>query len=103
MRIKVKDSVKVLTGKYKGRIGEVEKVDRERRMVTVKGVNEVNRHVKRSKMNMQGGRISKNMPIPSANVMVVCPKCQKPSRLGVKLNEAGKKMRLCKECGVIFE
>lgn len=103
MRIKKKDIVIVRTGKSRGVKNEVLSVDREENLVTVKGVNEVFRHIKRSQKNMQGGRISKLMPIPASNVMVVCPKCQKPSRLGIGENENGKKVRICKKCKAIID
>ncbi len=99
MRIKKSDMVIVRTGKYSGQKGEVLKVNKEEGEVTVQGVNEVFRHVKRSQKNVQGGRISKNMPIDASNVMVICPKCQQPAKFGVAVDENGKKVRVCKKCG----
>lgn len=99
MRIKKDDVVIVRTGKYRGETGKVLKVNKEEEKVTVEGVNEVFRHVKRSQKNVQGGRISKNMPIEAGNVMVVCPQCQKPARFGIVVDENGKKFRVCKKCG----
>ena len=64
MRIKNSDKVVVLSGKDKGKVGKVMAVDLQAGKVTVEGVNEVKRHVRRSQRNMQGGRLSKNMPIP---------------------------------------
>lgn len=103
MRIKSNDKVVVRAGKDRGAEGNVVSVDREKELVTVQGVNEVYRHVRRSQRNMQGGRLSKNMPIPVANVMLVCPKCSKPTRVGVTVDENGKKKRVCKKCKAIID
>ena len=71
MRIKTNDEVVVLSGKDRGKKGKVTAVDLEASKVTVEGVNEVKRHVRRSQRNMQGGRLSKMMPVPVAKVMLV--------------------------------
>ncbi|MDD3588979.1 MAG: 50S ribosomal protein L24 [Thermoguttaceae bacterium] len=101
MRIKTQDKVVVLSGKDRGKEGKVMAVDREAGKVTVEGVNEVKRHVRRSQRNMQGGRLSKNMPVPVGKVMFVCPSCNKPTRVGYKFDEAGKKVRFCKKCEAV--
>ncbi|MDD3585797.1 MAG: 50S ribosomal protein L24 [Thermoguttaceae bacterium] len=103
MRIKSNDKVVVRAGKDRGAEGNVTSVDREKELVTVQGVNEVYRHVRRSQRNMQGGRLSKNMPVPAANVMLICPKCSKPTRVGVTVDENGKKRRVCKKCKAIID
>ncbi|MGI6400749.1 MAG: 50S ribosomal protein L24 [Thermoguttaceae bacterium] len=110
MRIKTNDTVVVLSGKDKGKQGRVTAVDLEARKVTVDGVNEVKRHVRRSQRNMQGGRLSKMMPVPVAKVMLVCPKCQNAVRVGYKveetIDESGKKnrvkSRVCKKCDAVL-
>ena len=103
MRIKKNDTVKVLSGKDAGHQGKVISVDREKLQVTVEGASEVYRHVKRSQKNMQGGRLSKSMPLPAGKVMLVCPKCQKTTRIGVGVDDKGKKTRVCKKCGEVIE
>ena len=100
MKIKKDDTVKVLSGRDRGERGKVLSVDRENNTVTVEGVNEVFRHVKRSQRNMQGGRLSKSMPLPVAKVMLICPICQKPTRVKIGVNAFGKNTRVCKKCGV---
>ncbi|MCF0235056.1 MAG: 50S ribosomal protein L24, partial [Thermoguttaceae bacterium] len=99
MRIKKNDTVVVLSGKESGKKGKVLAIDHEDGKVTVEGVNEVKRHVRRSQRNMQGGRLSKLMPVPVGKVMFVCPKCEKATRVGYKFDETGKKSRFCKKCG----
>ena len=109
MRIKVDDTVVVLSGKDSGKKGKVTAVNLEENKVVVDGVNVVNRHVRRSQRNMQGGRLSKTMPVPAGKVMLVCPVCGKPTRVGyrfvevtVKKDESEsvvmKKERFCKKC-----
>ncbi|MDO5308226.1 MAG: 50S ribosomal protein L24 [Planctomycetia bacterium] len=110
MRIKVNDKVVVLQGKDRGKQGQVTKVDAENSKVTVSGVNEVKKHVRPSQRNMQGGRLSLNMPVPASKVMLVCPSCNKPTRVGYKFTETvaeGKKarhskVRICKKCGAVL-
>ena len=87
MRIKVDDTVVVLSGKDSGKKGRVTSVDLEENKVVVDGVNVVNRHVRRSQRNMQGGRLSKTMPVPAGKVMLVCPVCGKPTRVGYRFVE----------------
>ena len=109
MRIKVDDTVVVLSGKDSGKKGRVKSVDLEENKVVVDGVNVVNRHVRRSQRNMQGGRLSKTMPVPAGKVMLVCPVCGKPTRVGYRFVEVTvkkdetesvvtKKERFCKKC-----
>ena len=103
MRIKVNDTVRVRGKDYKGQDHKVLSVNLEKNTVTVEGVNEVKRHVRRSQRNLQGGRLSKLMPIPVSKVMLVCPSCQKPTRVGYKFDEeTGKKNRVCKKCGAVL-
>lgn len=102
MRIKVNDTVVVLTGKDRGKQGKVTAVNLDENKITVDGVNEVKRHVRRSQRNMQGGRLSKMMPVPTGKVMLVCPACNKPTRVGYKFDEEGKKNRVCKKCGAVL-
>lgn len=103
MRIKKDDKVVVRSGKDRNETGTVLSVDREKSLVTVDGVNEVFRHVRRSQKNVQGGRHSKFMPIPVGNVMLVCQKCQKPTRVGIQVDENGKKHRMCKKCKSLID
>ena len=67
--------------------------------IVVEGVNRVYRHMKRSQKNPQGGRLSKEMAIDASNVLVVCPSCSAATRIGLKVNADGGKVRVCKKCG----
>ncbi|MCA9263556.1 MAG: 50S ribosomal protein L24 [Planctomycetales bacterium] len=99
MRIKLNDTVKVIAGADRGVQGRVISVDHDSRKVIVEGVNRVYKHVRRSQRNPQGGRLNKEMPIPVSNVLLVCEKCGKASRIGAKYLADGSKVRYCKKCG----
>ena len=99
MRIKVNDNVQVIAGNDRGSQGKVLSVNHKTSKVIVEGVNQVYKHVRRSQKNPQGGRLSKEMPIQVSNVMVICEKCSRPARLGLRYNKDGSKERFCKKCG----
>ena len=99
MLIKINDTVEVITGDDTGRRGKVLSVDRAANKVLVEHVNRVYKHVRRSQKNPQGGRLSKEMPVQAANVMLVCPSCDKKTRVGARYLDNGSKERYCKKCG----
>ena len=99
MFVKAKDQVVVLTGKDKGKQGKVTSVAPKAGKVTVEGVAMVKKHQKARAQGQPGGIIHKEAYIDASNVMVVCPKCGKPSRMGHQVLEDGKKVRVCKKCG----
>ena len=99
MRIKKGDRVRVLSGKDRGKEGNVTRVIPAKGRVIVDGVNVAKKHQKATRATMQGGIIDKDMPIPVANVALLCPACGKPTRVGYKLDTDGTKVRACKKCG----
>ncbi|MDR1964287.1 MAG: 50S ribosomal protein L24 [Planctomycetaceae bacterium] len=98
MRINKGDQVLVLIGRNSGKKSRVVSVDKENGKVTVEGVNVVHKHVRRSRRNPQGGRLSMEMPIPISNVKIICPSCSKPTRVGARFDGDGTKYRICKKC-----
>jgi large subunit ribosomal protein L24 len=98
LKIKKGDRVRVLTGKDRGKTGEVMRAIPEDGKVIVDGVNVAKKHQRATRATMQGGIIDKDMPIPVANVAIVCPSCGKPTRVGFKVDAAGTKVRVCKKC-----
>lgn len=100
MHIRVDDTVVVIAGNDAGTRGRVLAVDGEARKVVVEGVNRVYKHVRRSQKNPQGGRLSKEMPIDVSNVMLVCPKTNKTTRVGFRFLADGSKERFAKSSGV---
>ena len=99
MKIKVDDRVVVICGNDKGVEGRVLSVDNQKGKVVVEGVNKVYKHVQRSQKNPQGGRLSKEMPVPISNVKIFCPSCNNPTRVGLRYQDDGSKERFCKQCG----
>ena len=97
MKIKKGDRVRVLTGKDRGKEGEVMRAIPAEGKVIVDGVNVAKKHQKATRATMQGGIIDKDMPIPVSNVALVCGRCG-PTRVGFKL-DANDKVRICKKCG----
>ncbi|WP_035589658.1 50S ribosomal protein L24 [Hippea jasoniae] len=97
-KLKKNDKVKVIAGKDKGKEGTIISFVREKNRVIVEGVNIVKKHVKAS-ATTKGGIIEKEAPIHISNVMLVCPHCNKPTRVGIRLLESGEKVRYCKKCG----
>ena len=99
MHIRVDDNVEVIAGDDRGERGRVLAVDHEAGKVVVEGVNRVYKHVRRSQRNPQGGRLSKEMPIPISNVMLVCPQSNKTTRVGIRYAKDGSKERYAKRSG----
>ncbi len=99
LKIKKGDRVKVLTGKDRGKDGEVTRVLPTAGKVIVDGVNVAKKHQRATRATMQGGIIDKDMPIPVANVALICPACGKHTRVGYKIDNDGTKVRVCKKCG----
>ncbi len=100
-KIKKGDTVVVLRGKEKGKTGEVIRVLREKNSVVVKDVNLVKRHVKEIPNVREGGIYEMEAPIHISNVMLICPKCEKPTRVGIRTAVEGdtiRKYRYCKKC-----
>jgi large subunit ribosomal protein L24 len=97
MKIRKGDLVRVLTGKDRGKEGEVIRAIPERGKVIVAGVNLAKKHQRPLNATMQGGIIDKDMPIPVANVAIVCSDCG-PTRVGYRFDDDGTKVRVCKKC-----
>ena len=98
-KVKKGDRVIVLTGRNKGAEGEVLKVIPAEKRVVVRGVNVVKRHTKPSQLNPQGGINSFEAPIDVSNVAMIDPRDGKPTRVGFKIDEHGRKVRFAKRSG----
>ena len=99
MTIRKGDTVKVIAGKDRGKTGKVLRSVPEKSRVVVEKVNMVKKAMRPTQQNPQGGIMSVEAPIHVSNVMVVCPECKQPTRVSHRVNEAGKKVRVCKKCG----
>src|SRR5947209_10929749 len=104
MHIRKDDIVEVITGDDAGgpkarTTKRVLRVLPKENKVVVEGINRVYKHLKPSRQNAQGGRLSKEMPINVSNVMLVCPVCRRGVRVGRRYSSDGRKERFCKKCG----
>ena len=100
LHIKTGDTVMLLTGDKKDRkkTGKVLEVSPEEGKVIVEGINKVKKHVKPRKAGDPSGIIETESAVYACKVQLVCPKCNKPTRVGVKVYEDGKKDRMCAKC-----
>ena len=98
MKIKKDDKVTVLSGKDKGKQGKILSADPKAMKVVVEGVNVATKHQKPMKQGQEGGIIKVETPIYASKVQLVCPKCDKGTRVAFKIAD-GKKTRVCKHCG----
>ena len=98
MHIKKNDTVKVIAGKEKGKTGKVLIVIRDKNRVVIEKVNLIKKHQKPDATG-KGGILEKEAPLHISNVMLVCNKCDTGIRIGRKVLEDGKKVRVCKKCG----
>jgi large subunit ribosomal protein L24 len=101
-KVKKGDKVVVLTGRDKGRSGEVVQVMPKEERALVRGVNMVKRH-QRQTMNQEGGIISKEAPVHLSNLGFADPKDGKPSRVGFKILDDGRKVRFAKRSGELID
>jgi len=106
MRIRKGDKVKVIAGKDRGKEGKVLQAFPELGRVVVEGANVTYKHLKVRKQGDKGQKLEYSSPLNVTNVLLICPKCAKPTRVGVlELSEAGKtrKVRSCKKCKEAIE
>ena len=108
MHVRTGDTVLVLSGADKGKKGKVQKAFPETGRVIVEGVNIVKKHQKPRGQGVPGGIVEREAAINVSNVMIVCPKCGKPTRVGHKVNEGDgklsrRKVRVCKKCSAVLD
>ncbi len=103
VHVKVNDNVFVLNGKDAGKTGKVLKVDPKNNRVVVEGVNIITKHQKPDMRLNTGGLVKKEAAINASKVMLVCPKCKKPSKTGYRFLDNGDKVRYCKSCNADLE
>ncbi|MGN0798154.1 MAG: 50S ribosomal protein L24 [Christensenellales bacterium] len=103
LNVKRGDNVVVLTGKENGKKGTVAECFPEEGKVTVKGLNMIVKHNKPRSAQDKGGIVKKEGKIDSSNVMIVCPACNKATRVKMEVNAKGEKVRVCKKCGASLD
>lgn len=97
------DVVLVTVGKDRGKSGKIIKVDRDHHRVFVEKVNMQKKAVKPNQAFPQGGFLERENFLNASNVMVECPHCHKPTRVGHRILETGKKIRVCKKCKELID
>jgi len=105
MHVRKDDTVVVLTGNDRGKRGRILKVFPNKNRVIVEGVRFMKRHTKPSPKNQSGGIVKKEAAVDASDVMVICPSCSSPTRVGrKKITEEGrtKTMRVCAKCKEVF-
>ena len=102
MFVKAKDQVVVISGKDKGKQGTVLRALPQEGKVVVEGVAIVKKAQRPTQQNQRGGIVQKEEAIDVSNVMLVCPSCGKPTRVGHEHDDNGDPVRVCKKCGARF-
>ena|SRR3989338_2200771 len=102
MDIRKGDQVKILVGKDRGKSGPVLRVEPQTSRVVVEGFNLYKKRVRPKAAGAKGEMVSLPRAVPASNVMMICPTCKRPTRVGHTALEGGKKMRLCKKCKATF-
>ncbi|MEW6686375.1 MAG: 50S ribosomal protein L24 [Candidatus Edwardsbacteria bacterium] len=103
MKIVKGDQVKVTAGDDRGKVGKVLKIFPPKNRAIVEGINFVKRHTRAVRQAQQGGILTKESPIHLSNLVLICPKCGKTTRVGRIILAHGRKARTCKQCGEILE
>lgn len=102
MRIKKGDQVKIIKGKDRGKSGVILHVFPDEARVTVEGINLYKKRVRPKQQGQKGETVIVPRPLAISNVMLVCPNCKKPARVGFRTEGSGKNMtktRICRKCG----
>jgi len=97
MKLKKGDTIRVTTGKDRGREGQVERVFVTEESVLVPGLNQYKKHRKAQGEGRPGEIVTLSRPLPMAKIAIICPKCKQPSRVGYRI-EGDKKIRVCRKC-----
>lgn len=103
MNIRRDDIVLVISGKDKGKRGKVRRSLPDKNRVYVDGVNMIKRHMRAQANVKQTGIIEREAPINVSNVMLICNRCDKPTRVGFRILDDGKKVRVCRSCHEVIE
>jgi len=103
MKIRKEDTVLVISGKDRGKRGRVLRAFPKESRVIVEKVNMIKRHMRARRPALQAGIIEWEAPIHISNVMLLCTKCHRPTRVGFQFIEEGRKVRACRRCGEVID
>ncbi|MBI5729406.1 MAG: 50S ribosomal protein L24 [Candidatus Magasanikbacteria bacterium] len=101
MKIKLNDKVMIMSGKEAGKSGKIIQVFPADGKVVVEGLHQMKKHLRAKSSTEKGQILTLSSPLPSAKVMLVCPKCAKPTRVGYKM-DGTKKQRVCRRCDQVI-
>ena len=103
MKIRKNDTVLVIVGKDRGKEGRVRYAYPKDERVLVEGINFIKRHTRAVRQARQAGIIEREAPIQVSDVMLLCSKCNHPTRVGFRFLEDGKKVRICRVCHEVID
>jgi len=103
MKIKKNDTVLVIAGKDKGKKGKVRFAYPKEQRILIEGVNFIKKHSRAKGAARQAGIIDLEAPVHVSNVMLLCDKCSKPSRIGFEKLEDGRRVRICRSCREVID
>jgi len=103
MKIRKGDSVLVITGKNRGKKGKVRLAYIKNNRLLVEGVNFIKKHTRAISGVRQAGIVEREAPVHVSNVMLLCSKCNHPTRIGIRFLDGGKKVRFCRVCQEIID
>ncbi len=103
MKIIKNDTVLVISGKDRGKTGKVRRALRKHNCVVVEGLNMIKRHSRAKRAARQAGIVELESPLNVSNVMLVCEKCKKPTRVGSRTLEDGRRVRFCRACQEVID
>jgi large subunit ribosomal protein L24 len=104
MAIRKNDNVVVTSGRDRGKRGRVLQVMPDKSRVVVEGVNFIKRHTRPNpQKNVKGGIVEREASLSAANVQLVCPECGKPTRIGRRLLDDGRRVRFCRKCNGVVD
>ena len=103
MKIRKNDTVLVIAGKDKGKRGKVRLAYPKEERILVEGINFIKRHTRARGTVRQAGIVEREAPIQVSNVMLLCSRCNHPTRIGFRLLEDGKKVRICRSSGEVID
>lgn len=101
--IRKNDVVEALSGRDRGKKGKVLRVFADKGRIVVEGLNLRKKAMRRTQNNPKGGILEIERPLPISNLGLICPKCDKPVRIGIKESEQRGKLRVCRKCGEVLE
>lgn len=102
LKIKKGDTVKIMSGKDKSKQGKVGQVLPNMNKLVVEGCNKLVKHLKKKKQGEKGQKVEFDAPLNISNVQLICPKCSKITRIGFKILDNKKKVRMCRKCKEII-